>query len=205
MNNRDYLIDKFGGKKRVKVPMTREGIYYLYRELGYRVGVEVGVYLGENAVKIALNNPKGKLYLVDAYSRECWDKNANYKYPVAYAFRRARHRMRKVHQKYNYDYKFVRKLSSEAVKKFKDNSIDYVYIDANHSFEHCYEDISLWSRKVRIGGMISGHDYDRYSMNHFAGVVEAVLKFTKNHNIKPLYITMDKPNSYFWIKRKDYA
>lgn len=49
--------------------------------------------------------------------------------------------------------------SHSAAARFKDNELDAVYIDANHSYEYVKKDIELWRVKVRPGGVISGHDY----------------------------------------------
>ena len=53
----------------------------------------------------------------------------------------------------------VRKTSMEALADFEDGSLDWVYIDGNHIFRYVAEDIFEWSRKVRPGGIVSGHDY----------------------------------------------
>jgi hypothetical protein len=54
---------------------------------------------------------------------------------------------------------FMRESSMEAVTNFADNSLDYVYIDGDHSLEGIYDDITSWTSKVRIGGIVAGHDY----------------------------------------------
>lgn len=36
---------------------------------------------------------------------------------------------------------------------------DWVYIDANHGHEAVCEDLVCWSRLVRAGGMLAGHDF----------------------------------------------
>lgn len=54
---------------------------------------------------------------------------------------------------------FLRESSMEAVTKFSDNSLDFVYIDGDHSVFGIYEDIKNWTSKVRIGGIVAGHDY----------------------------------------------
>jgi hypothetical protein len=51
-------------------------------------------------------------------------------------------------------------LSTEAAKRFEDESLDFVYIDANHSYKYVREDILAWLPKVKKGGIIGGHDYD---------------------------------------------
>ena len=47
----------------------------------------------------------------------------------------------------------------EAVEDFADGSLDFIYIDANHDFRYIAEDLSEWTKKVRPGGIVSGHDY----------------------------------------------
>lgn len=56
---------------------------------------------------------------------------------------------------------FPIKLSTkDASKLFKDNSIDFLFIDANHSREGVTADIDNWKNKVKLDGIIAGHDYD---------------------------------------------
>lgn len=49
--------------------------------------------------------------------------------------------------------------SLEAVKRFEDGYFDFVFIDADHSYEAVKKDIAAWTPKVRSGGIIAGHDY----------------------------------------------
>jgi len=205
MDARKYLVKKYGWGGKVKVPRTRNGFYPLFSEFEFTCGCEVGVYLGENAQEILLNNPTIKLYLVDAYDRKQYSVNTNYKYKAEEAKVKAKKRIKKIHWKYGVEYQFIRKLSVEAVKEFRDESLDFVYIDANHSYEHVIEDLTIWSQKVRVGGIIGGHDYDRYKTTHFEGVIKAVNEFIKKHRIRPVYLTLDSPASYFWVKRRSYA
>jgi hypothetical protein len=56
---------------------------------------------------------------------------------------------------------FPIKLSSRVAHSlFKNESIDFLFIDADHTYEGVKEDISLWLPKVKPGGVIGGHDYD---------------------------------------------
>jgi len=64
----------------------------------------------------------------------------------------------------------IKKRSLDAVRDFDDASVDVVYIDAIHKYEYVRDDIKAWLPKVRPGGFISGHDYER----RFAGVKRAV-------------------------------
>jgi hypothetical protein len=49
--------------------------------------------------------------------------------------------------------------SEVAAKRFARGSCDFVYIDANHSYQHVCRDLQLWYPKVRPGGLFAGHDY----------------------------------------------
>jgi hypothetical protein len=53
----------------------------------------------------------------------------------------------------------IRKDSVEASKQFEDNSCDVVFIDMDHTFDAVMRDIQAWTKKVKIGGYIAGHDY----------------------------------------------
>lgn len=58
--------------------------------------------------------------------------------------------------------------SEKAADKFKDGSLDFVFLDAGHDYATVRRDIEAWLPKVRVGGIIGGDDYP---MN---GVGEAV-------------------------------
>jgi predicted O-methyltransferase YrrM len=60
--------------------------------------------------------------------------------------------------------------TNEAVKLFDDESLDAVFIDADHSYEAVKLDIQNWMPKVRRGGILAGHDY----VPSWPGVVRAV-------------------------------
>ena len=52
----------------------------------------------------------------------------------------------------------------------EDGSLDFVFIDADHTYEGARSDIGLWFHKVRAGGWVGGHDYSP----KWPGVVQAV-------------------------------
>ena len=53
----------------------------------------------------------------------------------------------------------VKMNSLEAVNLFPNESLDFVFIDASHEYEDVKEDIKAWLPKVKIGGILAGHDY----------------------------------------------
>lgn len=66
----------------------------------------------------------------------------------------------------------IRKKSKFAVKQFENKTLDYVFIDGEHTYQAVKEDIELWLPKVKRGGFIGGHDYK--NLPRFPGVHEAV-------------------------------
>ena len=42
--------------------------------------------------------------------------------------------------------------------RFSDASLDFVFIDADHSYVVTKADIAIWRSKVRTGGILCGHD-----------------------------------------------
>jgi predicted O-methyltransferase YrrM len=58
-----------------------------------------------------------------------------------------------------------RRLSVAAAEDFADDSLDFVFIDATHTYDAVSRDLSAWWPKVKAGGLLAGHDYI-----HFPGV-----------------------------------
>lgn len=48
--------------------------------------------------------------------------------------------------------------SEKAVEMFGPNCFDFVYLDANHDYNHASFDIPHWYEKVKPGGLFCGHD-----------------------------------------------
>lgn len=137
--------------------MTRDE--FIINELNnrnYKVGVEVGSFKGTYANHI-LNNWNGLLYMVDIWRELDWDEytdtsNKSIDDGVWYSA------MKSV-VGFEDRALMLRMKSNQASQLFADNSLDFVYIDANHKYEYVKNDIELWYPKIRKGGMLSGHDY----------------------------------------------
>lgn len=69
--------------------------------------------------------------------------------------------------------------------------IDYLYVDADHSYDGVAEDLRLWIPHVKRGGLIVGDDYEHQS---FPGVKRAWDEFEQSHGIQLTRYQSDPPN-----------
>ena len=80
--------------------------------------------------------------------------------------------------------KICRGYSFDVVKEFPDEYFDFVYIDADHTYEGCLRDIIDWYPKVKRGGFLIGDDYRVKSIQGVKfGVIEAVNEFTRKNKL----------------------
>lgn len=164
---------------------------------------EIGVARGKFSKKILKRNQPTKLYLIDSW--ECFDlgyldgnmvdqKDHNDRYTKVY------------NMFSHYDnVEIIRKRSTEALETFDNNYFDWVYIDADHSYEGCLLDLNLADKKVKPTGIICGHDYlaEGYSREGF-GVNDAVDEFVKKNNYYFICLTNELDyKSYAITKSKD--
>lgn len=72
-----------------------------------------------------------------------------------------------------------RKYSTDAAKEVPDNSLDFVYVDARHDYAGVKEDLEAWWPKLRVGGLLAGHDFvpDGEHKEGAFGVQKAVFEF----------------------------
>jgi predicted O-methyltransferase YrrM len=70
----------------------------------------------------------------------------------------------------------MKSTSSDASRKFDDESLDLIYIDASHDYHSVLKDLQDWYPKLKTGGIICGDDY----IDGWPGVVSAVNEFFSN-------------------------
>jgi len=142
------------------------------------VGAEIGVEYGYNAIGILTQLDIKKLYLIDPY----WE------FPRASGNGvRPTEEMQQIKsealinlKKYEDKIEWVFDYSWNVADQIEDESLDFVYIDGDHRYEAVYKDIELYFSKVKIGGLIGGHDY----IPREKGVIRAVNKFFPKINHK---------------------
>lgn len=114
--------------------------------------VEIGSYQGESTTIFAKNFTDSKIFAVDIWSNNYeMDINTNNPIDVENNFDTIT---------INYPNIIKIKMSSEKFSNIiADNSIDFIYIDGDHSYDGVNTDIIKWRNKIKKGGYIAGHDY----------------------------------------------
>jgi hypothetical protein len=72
--------------------------------------------------------------------------------------------------------------SVTAARQTPDRSLDFVFVDADHSYAGCSGDLRAWHSKVRPGGFLCGHDYHAPDYPTW-GVKRAVDEFARDHSL----------------------
>lgn len=213
MNTDQYIEKKFGphkGNPHQLEGFIRDDMYRLFAQLGFTRGVEIGIEKGKNAQTMFEIIPNLKLYGVDPYQQH---PQASYAYHATirhwnpqYLRSCKRQCLKRMKDR---NFTLLEGFSEDVVQKIEDNSLDFVYIDADHSYDFVMQDIILWGRKIRKGGVVSGHDYydDKNTSARRAKVTQAVNDYTGVHNIE-FYITSEVHQdhkgdiypSWFWVK-----
>jgi SAM-dependent methyltransferase len=55
----------------------------------------------------------------------------------------------------------IREPSLDAVRHFQDSSLDFVFLDGDHSFANVVEEIRRWAPKLKPDGVLAGDDFDQ--------------------------------------------
>lgn len=158
------------------------------------VGAEVGVFAGELSRRL-LNRSDLTLYLVDSWTAkhdERYAQSGDFHATLPQA--RQDYFCRLTHQMVSFAgsrARIVRQDSVEAAKAIPDGSLDFVFIDADHSYEGCKADIEAWLPKIKPGGFISGHDYDNTDFPCF-GVKRAVDELFQEVTLGQNFTWMEK-------------
>lgn len=161
------------------------------------VGVEIGVFKGENARSLMDNLNVEKIYLIDSYERlyikseevvpsmmeesefsALIEKDPSFD-GIVYNFERCYDIAKGNLGKFTDKASFVRKRSDNAVNDVPDN-IDFIYVDGNHDYEHVKQDIELYFPKLKKGGVMAGHDFTA----DYPGVARAVLEYSDANGLK---------------------
>lgn len=113
-------------------------------------GVEVGVLRGINANRLLQAKPQLLLHLVDN-----WNVGDLVTDSPSQIRTQARRRLKWAEDRIVWH----ECRSLRAAGRFSHRSLDFVYLDSNHEFNHLKTEIHYWAKAIKEGGILAGHDY----------------------------------------------
>ena len=162
---------------------------------------ELGVGKGQFS-KIILDTVKPKLhYCVDLWGpiaisvqgtyytdQESWDE-----------------RYREIQEEFkNYNVKFVRDMTYNLPNYIDNETLDWVYVDGDHTYDGCMKDLQAVNKLVKSEGMILGHDYrPAWRKRPDWGVVESVNEFVEENKYFLTVVTQETFPSYLITKTEE--
>ena|SRR3990167_926512 len=156
-------IKNLKGKPSEIPDVGRNDLPEFFVEMGYKTIVEIGVYRADFTEVLAKSG-------LQIYGVDPWLAYTGYPYnsdPKTQQRMDEYYKLSLKKMAYYPNCTILKESSMEAVKHFEDSSLDGVYIDGNHSFRYIAEDLCEWSKKVKKGGIIAGHDYIYGNPVHF--------------------------------------
>jgi len=139
-------------------------------------GAEVGVDRGKHALQILNYLNIKKLYLIDPWERYTdhgiegfpdHDSDEIYK------------SVKNMFSCYE-NVEIIRDKSVGASKLVEDSTLDFVYIDGNHEYEHVLADLQAWYPKLKSDGVLCGDDFGAPSS---VGLIRAVTEFAYQNRL----------------------
>lgn len=143
----------------------------IIKQENYKVCAEIGVKSGRNIAEI-LRRTQGTFF----YAIDPWAPTEDYSYWPNHYHTKHETAFDRVASRFPGRIRKMKMLSSEAAPWIDDGSLDFIFIDGDHSYEGVKLDIELWLSKVRKGGVMAGHDFDNTALygDAFKGVDRAV-------------------------------
>jgi len=174
-------------KAKIKKISSDKRAYILEQLSKNSIFVEVGVWKGDFSKKIwDISNPN-LLVLVDSWTfdekvRGCAPQ-VNGKEPLNQFFFDQAKKDTFNKFKTNENVHILDSNSSEASSNYIDNYFDYIYLDAEHSYQAVINDLNMWYPKLKKNGVLFGDDYYWREEDDTLSLHKAYQEFINKNNI----------------------
>lgn len=161
---------------------------------------EIGVWAGDFSNLILTVSSPLELHLVDPWSHQPEYEHARYGRPLEGGQKYMDSLYSQVVTRFEKTSSVIvhRKTSIEAASSFQDGYFDWIYLDADHSYEAIRADLEAWLPKVKPGGFIAGDDYSTDERWWGDGVVRAVDEVLESGRVDKFYLT----GTQFSVRRR---
>ena len=160
------------------------------KENDFKIVAEVGIGYGLHARSILDNTNVEKLLLIDPMQ---YYPNDGFATDVLKwgGFELLVKNIKLHLSQYESRYTWFRQASTTITNdQIADESLDAVFVDADHSYEAVSNDLPFWFKKLKKGGWLLGDDY----RSCFPGTTKAVDEFARNNNLTLEFLYKDNTN-----------
>lgn len=159
MDGLDFRIERF---ETMPIKYQWHVIEDFVKKHDYKIGAELGVRFGQTSRYLLENCKDLKVIGVDLMQiNEDADVSKGEETYENWDWNGYRKLIKSIEDKFGDRFDMRIADTTEVSKTIPDGSLDWVFIDADHSYNGVLTDIKNWTPKVRKGGIVIGHDIDR--------------------------------------------
>ena len=164
---------------------------------GNIIGAEIGVFSGSLSERLLASRPDMTLHMIDSWGdyEASLEESGDFHAALSDESQEGYFRTTQNAVSSFGDRAVIHRKKSVDAAADVENDLDFVFIDADHSYEGCYSDIEAWSGKVRAGGLLCGHDYDNVDYPQW-GVKRAVDEYVAANGLQ-----LDLGDNFTWFVR----
>jgi len=151
---------------------------------------ELGVFRGDFSQEILQRVKPKQLYLVDLWEGQMCSGDRNGE-GVHWIYLPTELLKLKARLQYSPEATIVQQDSVRFLRGLEEETLDWVYIDSSHNYDHTLEELSASLQCVKRGGFIMGHDYHPQF-----GVFAAVDRFVTHYGYELILLDGDKLPSF---------
>lgn len=166
-------------KYKLPAALYRYEIQQLVKKEQAETVVEIGIYCADLSRLLVPIKTLKTLFLIDPWKiyTDCkklifTEKDAELLYNSVYSWSQVSTVKNKV--------KLMRMSSIEASKHFEDNSIDFIHIDGDHTYNAVKVDIKAWLPKLKPGKLLTGDDYQSSEVSSAVNKLLSKIEVIKN-------------------------
>jgi len=185
----------------------RETLPYLLNRTGL-IGAEIGVETAAFSKYLLETGLFERLYSIDPWAalipgvtqdgEQYYSENAMKTYLLA----------KDTLRMYGDKSRVLRTESAKAVKYFEGATFDFIFLDGDHTEQGVALDLQTWWPKIKVGGMLAGHDYFDVEMDCGSGIISnfgvktAVDRFVAENGLQ-LYIVEEPNDALQWLPAQE--
>lgn len=166
-NNNTFNKQFFGLSKLIQFLYNN----YLSENKEYKM-IEIGSYMGESTMMFASSNLFKEIYTIEPFKNvdgkiEEFNQKNDYNWDTIYNEFQTNTRF--------FDNIILHKdFSYNVADKFEDKSMDFIYIDGDHSYDQVKQDLEMYLPKLKDNGIIGGHDYNKKNKLYIKNTIRAI-------------------------------